>query len=252
MNRFLTAILVLALAVPPLAAQPAREIYAEGETLDYSLSWMKIGGGVARMTISPANDGQFRITSVARSGGGVARLVKVRDEIETIVDRDTFSTLRYLKKLDEKDEKKEELTVIDGGVATRSRKGKKTRKIEVPQPVLDPISVVYYFRTLELAPGRGYDLTLISDGKVYTVHAKVIRREVIDTPAGRFTTLMVEPEMVSGGVKKDERLFIWYTDDERHIPVRIRTEVNFGAVTASLRSMSRGVTSTEPPRSGAQ
>lgn len=251
MNRFIIAALILSLAVPPLAAQPAREIYAEGETLDYSLSWMKITGGVARMTIAPANEGQFRITSVARSGGGVARFVKVRDEIETIVDRQTFSTLRYKKKAHEKDENKEELTVIEDGVATRSRKGKKTRKIEVPQPVFDPISVVYFFRTLELDPGRGYDLTLISDGKVYTVHAKVIRREVIDTPAGRFTTLMVEPEMVSGGVKKDERLFIWYTDDERHIPVRIRTEVNFGSVTASLRSISRGVGAIEPPR-GAQ
>lgn len=249
MNRFLIAILIVSLVVPPVAAQPARDIYAEGETLDYSLSWMRMTGGVARMTIAPLNDGQYRITSVARSGGGVARLVKVRDEIETIVDRQNFSTLRYKKKLDEKDEKKEELTVIEGGVATRTRKGKSTKKVEVPQPVLDPISVVYYFRTLELAPGRGYDLTLISDGKVYTVHAKVIRREVIDTPAGRFTTLMVEPEMVSGGVKKDERLFIWYTDDERHIPVRIRTEVNFGAVTASLRSMSRGVSTIEPPRS---
>ena len=248
MTRFLAAVLSFALAVPPLAAQPAREIYAEGETLDYSLSWMKMTGGVARMTIAPASDGQFRITSVARSGGGVARLVKVRDEIETLVDRETFSTLRYKKKSHEKDENKEELTVIEDGVATRSRKGKKTRKVEVPYPVLDPISVVYYFRTLELAPGRGYDLTLISDGKVYTVRAKVVRREVIDTPAGRFTTLMVEPEMVSGGVKKEERLFIWYTDDERHIPVRIRTEVNFGAVTASLRSISRGVGAIEPPR----
>lgn len=251
MTRFLAAILILTIATPPLTAQPARDIYVEGETLDYSLSWMKMTGGVARMTIAPANGDQFRISSVARSGGGVGRLVKVRDEIETIVDRETFSTLRYVKKLDEKGEKKEEITVIEDGVATRTRKGKKTKKIEVPSTILDPISVVYYFRTLELAPGRGYDLTLISDGKIYTVHAKVIRREVIDTPAGRFTTLMVEPEMVSGGVKKDERLFIWYTDDERHIPVRIRTEVSFGAVTASLRSMSRGVTSTEPPR-GAQ
>jgi hypothetical protein len=247
-KRLLVVLLSLTLAAPPLAAQPASEIFLEGETLDYTVTWMRVTGGTARMTIAPQGDGQFRITSVARSGGGIGRLVKVRDEIETIVDRKDFSTVRYVKKLDEKGEKKEEVTVVEDGVATRTRSGRKPQKVEVPRPILDPISVVYHFRTLELAPGKGYDLTLISDGKIYTVHAKVIRREVVQTPAGRFDTLMVEPEMVRGGVAKEERLFIWYTDDVRHIPVRIRTEVNFGAVTATLKSISSGVKSIEPPR----
>lgn len=244
MKTILVAMLTAVLAMP-IAAQPASEIFLEGETLDYTLTWMRITGGTARMTISPKGDDQFRITSAARSGGGVARLIHVRDQIETTVDRKDFSTVRYVKKLDERGEKKEEVTVIEDGVATRTRK--KVKKVPVPRPVMDPISVIYHFRTLELAPGKGYDLTLISDGKVYTVHAKVIRREVVQTPAGRFNTLMVEPEMVSAGVEREERLFIWYTDDERHIPVRIRTEVNFGAVTATLTKIQSGVTAIEPP-----
>jgi hypothetical protein len=57
---------------------------------------MKVAGGTARMTIAPESEGRYRITSVVKSGGGLARFVKVRDEIETIVDRsDDFSTLRY-------------------------------------------------------------------------------------------------------------------------------------------------------------
>jgi hypothetical protein len=58
---------------------------------------------------------------------------------------------------------------------------------------------------------------------------------------------MVEPEMVTNGVSRDEKLYIWYSDDERRLPVRIRTEVKFGSVTATLKSVSSGVAAVDPP-----
>ena len=222
------------------------QTYAQGETLDYSLTWLKVTGGMARMTVSPKDDERYRITSVARSSGSLARFIKVRDEIETTVSRDDFGTELYVKRLDEKGDKHEEVTVVDEGVAARTKNGK-TKTVKVPDPVFDPISVIYYFRTLELAPGNAYDMTLISDGKLYTVNARVLRREVVTTPAGRFNTLLVEPKMVNSGVPREERLFIWYTDDERHIPVRIRTEVKFGSVVATLQAIRAGASAVEPP-----
>jgi hypothetical protein len=94
--------------------------------------------------------------------------------------------------------------------------------------------------------GKSHELTLF-DGKVYRLRAHVVRRETIQTPAGRFATVMVEPEMLGDAVSREERLFVWYTDDERRIPVRIRTEIKVGAITASLSRISTGVESTEPP-----
>ena len=244
MSFLLSLLFATAAAVAGPASGPMDQTYSQGETLDYTLAWMKVTGGVARMTISPSGDSLYRITSVARSTGGISRLFKVRDEIETTVDRTDFSTISYVKRLDERGDKMVETTTIENGVATRKRK--KIKKVPVPRPVFDPISVIYYFRTLELAPGKSYELNLISDGKLYTVHARVLRRENVTTPAGTFSTLLVEPEMVSAGVQREERLFIWYSDDERHLPVRIRTEVKFGSVTATLKSVSPGVTSTDP------
>ncbi|MDQ3282968.1 MAG: DUF3108 domain-containing protein, partial [Acidobacteriota bacterium] len=181
----------------------------------------------------------------AKTGGGVGRWLKVRDEIQTTVARSDFSTLRIEKHLDERGDQLDEVTTIENGVATRKRY--QTRKVLVPRPVLDPISVIYYVRTLDLAPGKSYELTLYADLKLYTVHARVLRREKLVTPAGTFNCLLVEPQMSSGGVPRDERLFIWYSDDERRLPVRIRTEVKFGSVTATLKSVTSGATSIEPP-----
>ena len=243
MNFLSAAILAASLLVPG----PVGESYVQGETLDYNLAWLKITGGTARMTIEPMDPERtrYRITSIAKSGSGFSRIFKVRDEIETIIAGDDFSTLRYTKRLDERGDKIEEVTTVEDGVATRKRR--KVKKVAVPRPVFDPISVIYYLRGLDLTPGKSHELTLVADGKLYTVHARVKRRETIQTPAGTFETVLVEPEMLTGGVAREERMFIWYSDDERRVPVRIRTEIKVGAITATLRGVQSGVTSIDPP-----
>lgn len=240
------AIIAAQLATAPSSAvAPVEARYVEGETLDFNLTWLKITGGTARMTIQPLGDDSFRITSVARSSPSFSRIFKVRDEIETTVSRKDFSTTRYVKRLDEDGDKIEEVTVIEDGVATRTRK--KVKKVDVPRPIYDPISVIYQLRMRDLTPGRVHHFELIADGKLYTVHARIVRKERIQTPAGTFDCVRVEPQMVSGGVEREEKLFLWYTDDERRLPVRIRTEVKFGAVTANLRGFAPGVKSLDPP-----
>ncbi len=242
---FIHAAIIAAVKTVPPPVEPMAQKFAEGETLDYTLTWLRVTGGTARLTIGPSGDDHFRITSVARSSPSFSRFFKGRDEIETTVARDDFSTLRYVKRLDEDGDKHEEVTVIEEGVATRTRR--KVKKTRVPRPVFDPISIIHQLRTRDLTPGKSYDFELIADGKLYTVHARVVRKEKIETQAGTFDCVRVEPEMLSGGVVRDERLFIWYTDDDRKLPVRIRTEMKIGAITASLRAFAPGVTSSEPP-----
>lgn len=239
--------LIALLAAVVIAGAPVEQAFVGGETLDYNLHWMKISGGSARMTIglAPDDPGRYRISSVGKSNPGFSRVFHVRDHIETVVTRSDFSTVYYRKQLNEKGRRKDEVTVIADGVATRT--ASKTKQVKVPTPVMDPISVIYFLRTADLSVGKSHELTLISDGKIYEVRAKVLRRERIQTPAGVFNTVVVEPQMESSHQPRDERLWVWYSDDERRLPVRIRTEVAFGAITATLRAVTPGVSSIEPP-----
>lgn len=237
---------MLLLLVSTAATAGVDEIFREGETLDYNLQWTRISGGSARMTIAPLNGERYRITSVGKSGAFFSRFFKVRDEIEAIVTRDTFSTLQYHKVLDERGRKKDELTVIDRQKNVATRKGK---IIEVPERVYDPLSLIYHLRELDLKPGTSHEFTIIADGKIYVVHANVTGRDTITTPAGKFDCVIVEPKMAStAGVFRDDqnRMLIWYTNDDRRIPIRIRSDVNIGSITATLRAITPGVTSTEP------
>jgi hypothetical protein len=253
MKKLALALLCVAAATLGRAAT-LDSIVIHGETLDYDLTWLLITGGQLRATIAlaPRDPQRIRMTFIARSSSSFAFIYKVRDQIESIVNRKDFSTLRYDKHLREGGRTKDDTTTIDERrrIATRRRPGKDTEEISVPKPIFDPLSLVYHLRDLDLTPGLAHSFTVFADGKIYTLVANVTGRQTLETPAGTFHTVIVEPKMRGGGIFRDEdaSLTIWYTDDSRHVPVRIRSEVKVGAITATLRNISSGITTIEPPR----
>lgn len=229
------------------AGNPLTQVYIDGETLDYDLVWLRISGGNARMTIAPADDTRYRLTSIGKSSKSFARIYSVRDEIETLVSRDTFTTLHYRKMLKEGSNSKDETTVIDPATHVATRRGDEF--INTPPIVFDPLSLIYYMRGFPLKDGSVLKFTIIADGKLRDVEAHVVRSERLDTPAGKFDCLVVEPHMEAAGIFRNDtksQMTIWYSDDWRHLPVRIRSEAKIGAITATLRSVSSGYWSAEP------
>jgi hypothetical protein len=244
---------IVCIAATGQAATPAVDaIYVTGETLDYSLTWLKLTGGSARFTIgiAPGAPDRFRITSVAQTTSGFARIYKVRDQIISFVDRVLFTTIQYEKHLREGGSKKNDITTVDRahGVIVRKRAGKPDKVVHTTEPVFDPISLIYQFRRLDLRPGSHVHFMVTGDGKLYAVDADVVAREDITTPLGTFRTVAVQPDMAAGGLFADEdsKLTIWYSDDARHLPVRIRSDVKIGSITATLKGVRAGVTAIEP------
>jgi hypothetical protein len=256
MKRAATAasavVFALLTAAGAAAATPVDAVYANGETLDYSLTWLKLTGGSARFTIglAPGMPDRYRITSVAQTSSGFARIYKVRDQIISFVDRVLFTTIQYEKHLREGSSRKDDITTVDRarGVIVRKRAGKQDKVVQTTEPVFDPISLIYQFRRLDLRPGSHVHFMVTGDGKLYAVDADVAAREDIDTPLGTFHTVAVQPEMSAGGLFADEdsKLTIWYSDDARHLPVRIRSDVKIGSITATLKGVRAGVTGIEP------
>lgn len=253
MKRWLLIALFGAAAAAPGCSSEVSDIFMNGETLDFELSWLRLTGGSARMTIGPVSGdpARFRMTSIAKSSSSFAFIFKVRDAIESIVNGADFSTLRYEKHLNERGRIKDDTTVIDERrrIATRRRPNRHTQEIIVPKPVFDPLSLVYHLRQLDLEPGTTHHFTVFADGKVYTLDARVTGRATLSTEAGTFSTVVVEPKMLAGGLFRDEgSLTIWYSDDARHIPVRIRSDVKVGSITATLRSIRSGAAEPEPDK----
>ena len=56
-----------------------------------------------------------------------------------------------------------------------------------------------------------------------------------DSGSGTFQTLRVQPTADEGIVKNRGNIWIWYTDDARHMPVQIRARSFWGTITFHLQ-----------------
>ena len=95
----------------------------------------------------------------------------------------------------------------------------------------DFLSAFYRARALPLASGAVYDLTVRGQGVDYHAELKVVGRDNIRTNVGSFPTIVTEVK-VSGSPLKN--LKVYFSDDERHVPVLITARVRSGDLKAEL------------------
>ncbi|MDX6384386.1 MAG: hypothetical protein QOK48_1959 [Blastocatellia bacterium] len=110
----------------------------------------------------------------------------------------------------------------------------------------DLLSALYRIRGMSLTDGSSYYLTVVHDGDQYTAEVKVIGRERIKTNVGSFSTIVTRVNVKS----QSYDLRVYFSDDERHVPVRITAKVASGEVRAELASseltLPEPVTGTGP------
>jgi len=74
--------------------------------------------------------------------------------------------------------------------------------------------------------------------KSYDMVVKVLRRERVEVPAGKFDCVLVEPVLKSEGIFKAKgQMLVWLSDDERRIPVQVKSKVPIGSISVSLTDM---------------
>lgn len=105
-----------------------------------------------------------------------------------------------------------------------------------PDP-LDDASFFYFARTVPLEDRQTYVFNRYFMADRNPVTIRVIQRQTISVPAGRFRTVAVQPIFRSRGMfSQGGQAVIWFTDDSARIPVRIRASLPVGTLELSLRS----------------
>jgi hypothetical protein len=74
------------------------------------------------------------------------------------------------------------------------------------------------------------------------MEVRVLGRQKVKTPAGTFSCVAIEPVLKAGGIFKNKgRLVIWLTDDERRMPVLMKSKVAVGSISVVLQEVKPGV-----------
>ena len=85
-----------------------------------------------------------------------------------------------------------------------------------------------------MALGHNFVIPVVDAMRTVLVTMKVEGSEEIKTSLGTFKTLRVQPTADAGVVRNRGDIWIWYTDDERHLPVQMRARMFWGTITFRL------------------
>ncbi|MEJ2182528.1 MAG: DUF3108 domain-containing protein [Nitrospirota bacterium] len=229
-----SALLLFLLAASARATLPAHEKFV------FDLKWLGLTAGTSVMEIQETGDG-VTLSSVARSANWISVFYPVEDRVEShLQGEEPWYPLRYrLKAREGKHRKDKEVVFLRSegkALYIDHLKGEK-REYEMPEAIYDPLSALYAVRQAEeeLTPGTSLFITVFDSKKVYDLEVRVLKRETVTVPAGTFKTVLLKPVMKSEGifVSKGD-ILIWVTDDERRVPVKMKTEAPVGSIVAEL------------------
>lgn len=229
--------------IPTLQPPTSTYAFPARRTLTFDVDWRVFTAGTAVFHLEQQGM-QQKITATADTVGGTSMLFPVVDKFQSAFDTGTGCSTGFSKQLQEGPRK------VTGDLTFNYATGKqtqleknlvkgtsKTLTASIPACVTDSLSAIFYAASQPLVVGQNVRFPLADAMRTVTVVMKVEGKEDIKTPAGTFQTVRVQPTAEEGVVKNRGNIWIWYTDDARHIPVQIRARLFWGTITFHLKSI---------------
>ncbi len=251
MQRFLVTfatgwILVAALLsaaraqTPALPAPDPQFQLPANETLTYAVDWRVFPAGTATFHLK-AEGANVHVAATAASIGTVNLLFPVNDRYDSVFDRKSGCSFEYRKQIQEGRRRLTGLMELDYGRHLQKLSEKnlvsriyKQQTSPIPGCVTDVLSGIFYVASQPLQVGHDFRFPLADGGHVITVTIKVEAKETVVTPAGNFSAIRVQPTADAGVVKNRGDIWIWYSNDARHLPVQVRAHLFWGTITMRL------------------
>ncbi len=209
------------------ATAPIARPFAVGEQLDYAVA---VGGakvGTGKMQLLGIEDVRGEDTYHARftvEGGFL--MFKVNDVLESWFDTETLSSRRFIQNIHEVSYKKQRYYDIYPERGVLHQKGyDEMPTVEKP---LDDASFLYFVRTVPLEVGKTYTFNRYFRPDRNPVVVKVLRKESIEVPAGKFNTIVIQPVIKSQGIfAEGGEAQMWLSDDDRRMMVQFKAKVPY-------------------------
>lgn len=246
--KFLKTILFLQLLYP--LSLPAEQVdfmpFGVGERLEYEISWLGVPGGNSVLEIKGIKEidhvKAFHVESRTWSNRFVSTFFLVDDRIEGYMNAGDLTAISLKVRQREGWHKVDkEMTFNQEANKVHFRKNEKESVYDVPPFIRDSLSSFYYLRTKDLEVGKDIVMDTFSNKKLYKLIVKVLSRETVEIGEKKYKTIKIQPLIKQNDVFKNKGdIYIWLTDDEYKIPVKIRSEIAIGYFTAELINMKKG------------
>lgn len=233
---------------------PGQDPVRVGEKSIYEVTYLGAAAGELEMRVESFKTVMHRkvyhLVGHARTNSIVSSILyRVDDVITSYLDYSGLFSHRYELKRNESKLTRESLELFDHAkgeeyygfqqnhVKHGYEEGKEVKPIT--PFAQDSFSALFYLRFLPLEVGKQFVFPVVSEGKSWDAVADVLRREVCETPMGRKDCFVIRPETRYQGVAQQTKRgpsYLWVTDDDRRVIVRVEAKVKIGTVVADLKS----------------
>jgi hypothetical protein len=232
-------------SLPPLPPPRTGWSFPQKETLTYAVDWRVFPAGTAVLHLEADGDAE-RISVTGDSVGAINLIFRVSDRFQSSFNRKTGCSMSFSKQLIEGHRQVNSDQQFTYGQHRTSYDEKnlishihRTEQSPIPPCVTDLLSAMFYIASQPLQVGQQMHMPIADAGRVTDVTLHVEGREAIRTPTATYQTLRVQPTADAGVVKNRGNIWIWYTDDDRHIPVQMRARLFWGTITFRLTGLEQ-------------
>ena len=229
--------------------------FVKGEFLKYKASYgiFTVGHGTWKIqnnSIQMHDRPTYQVDVYGKTSGFVDFVASVNDHWKSYVDTATLVTHLAMRNLKEGRYKKIDITEFfhqDSLIKVKDmdfEKGtfKDAEEYEMEGVTRGMISGFMHMRTLDFTSlVKGDTLTIKSflDDTFYDLQVVCYKREVVETKAGSFKSVVFRPVMPDNSIfEGEDAILAWISDDENKIPLKVKAKMFIGHAGIELTEFS--------------
>ena len=225
--------------VPP----PPSFRFPEGQNFVYSVQWHLLNAGTATVSFLRSNSFEH-LRASANTSGVVSKIYAVHDTFDADIEPATFCTQRISKHSEEGARRIERQVHFNYQTAkshmdeSNLKTGtKRQADFDVPPCVTDVVTGFFYAASLNLTVGSSQTFPVNDGGRTTDVKIDVEGRNRVKVPFGEFEALRIKAEPISGPLKNKGVLWVWFSDDARHLPLQMKSKTGFATLLFQLQRL---------------
>lgn len=247
--RVLAAFLVMVFAVSfslcSVKAETKGAPFRPGEKFIYRASWGVVTAGDAVIEVLPYNTYKgfrtYHFMMETRTNAALDLIYKIRERQDSYPDVQMSRTLYYSKKATGEHPRDVVVTFDwEKMTATYTSFGQAEKPVSIRTGTFDPLSLFFVVRLHTLKEGNVLEIPVTDGKKMIATKARVDRREKLVIDGKTYDTYLIIPEMERldkvFGKEREPDMKLWYTADEKKLPVKIQTKMGVGSFVFELIS----------------
>ncbi|MCK9556839.1 MAG: DUF3108 domain-containing protein [Candidatus Cloacimonetes bacterium] len=240
-------IVILALLI---AVNLGANVFMDGEKLTFNINYGIINAGQATLEAKTSvyqGNPVWYLSTNAKTHSFFDKIFKVRDRVESWWDKESLLPYKFAKNLQEGKYRQHRVHIYNHarGRTTYQRWHFKNSRfdnteMDLPMDSQDILSAFYWVRHQPLKVGQRLMVNITADGRIMPTEVVVHRKEKVKSIFGEVECLVIEPKLKGEAVfKQTGDIFIWVTNDEYKIPVKLESKITFGSFSATLDSAQK-------------